>query len=581
MTRVEDLTQRLVDNRLSGEEAEELHRLVTTDPVARKVYLSFLNLEASLRGGHNERDVTEGTMMRLQGTLAESIERGVMRQVSALRSEVVEGHSPRPRRSARPTPRRRRPRNLLVPLAASAAIVAGLLVLVLSSNRHTRDRSVVTGPRPGDRAPAASRHPGGASHLPAIRQHAESLREERPGAARSSDAVFAPSIPENDRRPPFPLAPPPLPPLSYDPKDPNPAAAIASVRPGAKFPAEQTPPADQPASQSAIARVERIAGYVLYARGGQGHWKRAIAGISLLPGDRLDTRTGMARLAMDGGATVYASRGTVLQALRALTGDGEAHLLNLSRGELYVESGKKRVHVESADGLFSPVGTRFDVKRTRIKTILVVLAGAVRAQVRKAQPGQGRLPTPEVTLERRIVDLRRLDWVSQTLHVRQGQRARVRRGTRGRVSAIPKSFRPWWRGLAESREVATVPAVVSFTLIDADADLPIPEFDPLPNGAILNLRRLPSRNLNIRVNVSTDQNIHVKFRLQPPSPRLEAIQKMEPYAVFGDNDPHNDYEPWTPKPGLYTLTATPYVLRAGQEVPGRALTIRFRIIDRQ
>jgi len=43
--------------------------------------------------------------------------------------------------------------------------------------------------------------------------------------------------------------------------------------------------------------------------------------------------------------------------------------------------------------------------------------------------------------------------------------------------------------------------VVSFSLINADSNVPIPNFDPLTDGASLDLSTLPINRLSIRANV--------------------------------------------------------------------------------
>ena len=58
---------------------------------------------------------------------------------------------------------------------------------------------------------------------------------------------------------------------------------------------------------------------------------------------------------------------------------------------------------------------------------------------------------------------------------------------------------------------AETQSVVSFTLINADTDSPIPGYDPLPNGATLNLATLPTRRLNIRANTSPSTIGSVRF----------------------------------------------------------------------
>src|SRR5207249_3828992 len=60
---------------------------------------------------------------------------------------------------------------------------------------------------------------------------------------------------------------------------------------------------------------------------------------------------------------------------------------------------------------------------------------------------------------------------------------------------------------------AEQPGVVSFSLIDADSDQPVAAFDPIPEGASINLSQTPSRNLSIRANTEPATVGSVKFNL--------------------------------------------------------------------
>lgn len=112
-----------------------------------------------------------------------------------------------------------------------------------------------------------------------------------------------------------------------------------------------------------------------------------------------------------------------------------------------------------------------------------------------------------------------------------------------------------------------------FTLINADTDQPVAGYDPLPDGAILNLRTLPTRNLNIRVNTDPDPVGSVRVQLNSGS----LVENGVPYSVAGDNG--TDFLPWTPAVGAYTLTATPFTGANAGGTTGAALTIRFQVTD--
>jgi hypothetical protein len=119
-------------------------------------------------------------------------------------------------------------------------------------------------------------------------------------------------------------------------------------------------------------------------------------------------------------------------------------------------------------------------------------------------------------------------------------------------------------------------AVTSFTLVNADTDQPVPGFDPMPNGATLNLATLPTRNLNVRANTSPAAVGSVRFGLDGnPSFRTE---NLPPYALAAD-DMAGDYYAWTPAVGSHTLTATPYAGGGATGTAGTPLTIAFTVTD--
>ncbi len=148
-----------------------------------------------------------------------------------------------------------------------------------------------------------------------------------------------------------------------------------------------------------------------------------------------------------------------------------------------------------------------------------------------------------------------------------------------RAAAAPKTGEP---ARAESPAPPPPPPeapaieVLSFTLINADTDQPIPEFDPLPDGAVLNLARLPTRALSIRANTKPEKVGSVRFGLDAiPSKQLE---KQIPYALAGSQG--SNYDPWTPTLGTHTVTATPYANPAGTGPHGKILTVTFTVADK-
>jgi hypothetical protein len=128
---------------------------------------------------------------------------------------------------------------------------------------------------------------------------------------------------------------------------------------------------------------------------------------------------------------------------------------------------------------------------------------------------------------------------------------------------------------------AATPRVASFTLFDADTDRPIPGYDPLLDGATLNLATLPSRRLNVRANTEPARVGSVRFGLDgTTSFRVESVL---PYALAGDrtSGTTTDYLPWTPALGGRTLTGTPYEGSGATGAAGRPLTVTFTVVDQQ
>jgi PKD repeat protein len=121
---------------------------------------------------------------------------------------------------------------------------------------------------------------------------------------------------------------------------------------------------------------------------------------------------------------------------------------------------------------------------------------------------------------------------------------------------------------------STAPYIVSFTLMNADTDQPIPQHDPLLNGATIDLAALPTQRLNVRANVSPATVGSVRFSYDAiANYRTESVT---PYALAGDTN--GNYYAWTPSTTTHTLTATPYSGGGISGTAGTALTIRFNVV---
>ncbi len=131
-------------------------------------------------------------------------------------------------------------------------------------------------------------------------------------------------------------------------------------------------------------------------------------------------------------------------------------------------------------------------------------------------------------------------------------------------------------GKSEQRTSARAPgfAVLSFTLMNADTDQPIADFDPIPDGATLDLAKLPTRKLNIRANTAPVEVGIVRFRLNG---KEKPKEEFAPYSLEGDTE--GDYKPWTPRLRTHTLTATPYAGARARGKAGKECTVNFNVID--
>ena len=165
------------------------------------------------------------------------------------------------------------------------------------------------------------------------------------------------------------------------------------------------------------------------------------------------------------------------------------------------------------------------------------------------------------------------------------------------VGGVAYEFVSWSNGGAQTQTIAVptdditytatyraVPvagqAVITFTLFNADTDQPLAGYDPLPNGATLNLATLPTRRFNIRANTNPATVGSVRFGYD--SNASYRLENYVPYTFAGDGTNANgsiDYLPWTPTVGTHTVTATPFTKGGAGGTAGTALTVSFTVTD--
>lgn len=120
------------------------------------------------------------------------------------------------------------------------------------------------------------------------------------------------------------------------------------------------------------------------------------------------------------------------------------------------------------------------------------------------------------------------------------------------------------------------PSVTSFTLIDADRDLPVAGYDPIADGATLELSRLPAR-LNIRTNTSPSVVGSVRFRYDANT--SFATDNTVPYALAGGDG--GDYAPWTPTIGSHTIGATAFTGADASGTAGDSRQITLTVVQKR
>jgi hypothetical protein len=124
----------------------------------------------------------------------------------------------------------------------------------------------------------------------------------------------------------------------------------------------------------------------------------------------------------------------------------------------------------------------------------------------------------------------------------------------------------------------TGPGVVSFTLINCDTDLPIANYDPIPEGTTLTLAALPTQNLNIRANtVTPNAEVIGSVAFDLDGVTNFHIEGAAPYALGSDNA--GDYTPLTPPlaAGAHSLSAKTYSEAAAAGTAGNAKSLNFTV----
>jgi anti-sigma factor RsiW len=309
-------------------------------------------------------------------------------------------------------------------------------------------------------------------------------------------------------------------------------------------------PPEPKAVRVRIASIGATEGSLERTSAGADGWQEARAGTELAAGDRVRTQDSRGRIDFGSGSALYVNRATEVM-FREEAPRIPRELL-MVRGEVYVETAPqdKGFLVETPHGRAEDRGARFALKVEPESTTVVAAEGKVR-----------------VSTDAGVVELGAEEEVLLASNLPSKSQARKARDV-GKRLAWTEQLSPPGRSRRE-----TVPVVESFTLMNADTDRPIAGFDPLPDGATLDLAKLPTNRLNIRANIVPAQVGTVRFRLNG---KERPKEEFAPYSLEGDTE--GDYNPWTPRPGTYTITATPYLGARATSKTGRPLTITFSVV---
>jgi hypothetical protein len=128
-------------------------------------------------------------------------------------------------------------------------------------------------------------------------------------------------------------------------------------------------------------------------------------------------------------------------------------------------------------------------------------------------------------------------------------------------------------GAFESDGTPTINTDITFTLIDASSDAPVPGYDPIANGMNIPRTALPAE-LSVRADVPGNPGSVVFDFNDVSNFRTEHVT---PYSLFGDLE--GDYRAQPLSSGLQRITATPYPQPSGRGQAWPAGSVSFTIVD--
>lgn len=453
--RVKELWAKFVDDHLTEEECAELftalenspdlfHELMKNREIAGVLGQLTVNRDEFLRSFQERMRVKPGEKSDLVmavrkrlldesdetfpiGTVARESARANMHSVPAKSSRARQPSRHRTSSVRRVAGRQGLSLGAFVALAAGVVVVAGAWLLL--RGEPIRQKRIVKQPAPMETERAGTIQVDTESTA-SVKTPASLPKTEISLRRRGSDASAPGAGPLNPQRDISPSSwRPAIPPVpQWKPQRDVPNRESAQPDSGAaRMAPEPAPDSDKQETQPPIARIASIRGRVMYQRGHGTRWLPAQAGISLLAEDGIDTRSGMARLDL-ADSTVYVNRGTVIRLRRVRTDTVEVVLVELAKGEVYVDDARRKIHVETTDGLVSPVGTRFDVARKHTWTLVVVEKGVVEARAKHKRSKRGERAGSAAADQVPPLGRRNFAWVQQVVHITPGHQSRIRKG---------------------------------------------------------------------------------------------------------------------------------------------------------
>jgi|GEM_PF-5667386 len=119
-------------------------------------------------------------------------------------------------------------------------------------------------------------------------------------------------------------------------------------------------------------------------------------------------------------------------------------------------------------------------------------------------------------------------------------------------------------------------SIIGYTLIDARTNNPVLGFDPIPEGAKIDLGKLGLKFVNFRANVDNKPIGSVRLILKGQKSRVQ-LENVAPYALFGDRK--GNYAGRILPLGMYTISSIAYSGKSGTGKEEQGPLLNFNIVD--